>query len=86
MINTESQKTKYGIDFTKGFKKQFKKVIKQGKDIKSFPMLQKSQQIRKIQNQNLKITHLLIAKNILNVENVTSNPTGYQFIDTKMIN
>ena len=86
MINTESQKTKYGIDFTKGFKKKFKKVIKQGKDIKSFPMLQKSQQIRKIQNQNLKITHLLIAKNILNVENVTSNPTGYQFIDTKMIN
>ena len=36
MINTESQKTKYGIDFTKGFKKQFKKVIKQGKDIKKF--------------------------------------------------
>ena len=34
MINTESQKTKYGINFTKGFKKQFKKVIKQGKDIK----------------------------------------------------
>ena len=36
MINTESQKTKYGIDFTKGFKKQFKKEIKQGKDIKKF--------------------------------------------------
>ena len=36
MINTESQKTKYGIDFTKGFKKQFKKVIKQGKDIKIY--------------------------------------------------
>ena len=36
MIDSNKTTTKYGIDFTKVFKKQFKKIIKQGKDINKF--------------------------------------------------
>ena len=36
MIDSNKTTTKYGIDFTKVLKKQFKKIIKQGKDINKF--------------------------------------------------
>ena len=63
-------KTKYKIEFTNNFNRQFKKIVKQNKDISKF----------------LKIVERLANNDVLELKNVILNLIGYLFIKYKMIN
>lgn len=82
-INT---KEKYIISYTTNFKKQYKKIIKQGKDkTKLETVLNILISGEKLPKKNIEIMHLLIINILIIVENVTLNQIVYSYINIIMM-
>ena len=81
-INT---KEKYIISYTTNFKKQYKKIIKQGKDKTKLETVLNILISGEKLPKNIEIMHLLIINILISVENVTLNQIGYSYINTIMM-
>lgn len=81
-INT---KEKYIISYTTNFKKQYKKIIKQGKDKTKLETVLNILISGENYQKNIEIMHLLIINILIIVENVTLNQIGYSYINIIMM-
>ena len=81
-INT---KEKYIISYTTNFKKQYKKIIKQGKDKTKLETVLNILISGENYQKNIEIMHLLIINILIIVENITLNQIGYSYIKIIMM-
>ncbi len=81
-INT---KEKYIISYTTNFKKQYKKIIKQGKDKTKLETVLNILISGENYQKNIEIMHLLIINILIIVENITLNQIGYSYINIIMM-
>ena len=81
-INT---KEKYIISYTTNFKKQYKKIIKQGKDKTKLETVLNILISGENYQKNIEIMHLLIINILIIVENITFNQIGYSYINIIMM-
>ena len=81
-INT---KEKYIISYTTNFKKQYKKIIKQGKDKTKLETVLNVLISGENYQKNIEIMHLLIINILIIVENITLNQIGYSYINIIMM-
>lgn len=81
-INT---KEKYIISYITNFKKQYKKIIKQGKDKTKLETVLNILISGEKLPKNIEIMHLLIINILIIVENVTLNQIGYSYINIIMM-
>lgn len=81
-INT---KEKYIISYTTNFNKQYKKIIKQGKDKTKLETVLNILISGEKLPKNIEIMHLLIINILIIVENVTLNQIGYSYINIIMM-
>lgn len=81
-INT---KEKYIISYTTNFKKQYKKIIKQGKDKTKLETVLNILISGENYQKNIEFMHLLIINILIIVENITLNQIGYSYINIIMM-
>lgn len=81
-INT---KEKHIISYTTNFKKQYKKIIKQGKDKTKLETVLNILISGENYQKNIEIMHLLIINILIIVENITLNQIGYSYINIIMM-
>lgn len=81
-INT---KEKYIISYTTNFKKQYKKIIKQGKDKTKLETVLNILISGENYQKNIEIMHLLIINILIIVENITLNQIVYSYINIIMM-
>ena len=73
------------ISYTTNFKKQYKKIIKQGKDKTKLETVLNILISGENYQKNIEIMHLLIINILIIVENITLNQIGYSYINIIMM-